>query len=275
MIYLSELERAIEELGIAGGQVCVHSSMKSFGDEVEGGLEGIIHTFLKKDCTLMAPTFSYDYLRRALPGYMPERNGINYEEALAIEENPALVFNRDSKRITADHMGQLAKQILAMPQSRRGNHPVNSFTAVGRYAERLVGEQSPKKLYAPFQQLYEDGGVVLLMGVGLERATIIHYAEQSAGRTPFVRWANDTLGRPIPVSIGGCSGGFGNFKPLLKEKKQVWLGKSLWQCYQARMVVDVCKQAILRNPEITRCGETGCKRCQDAIAGGPVIHFEY
>lgn len=275
MIYTEELERAVDELGIAGAEICVHASVKSFGDEIEGGPEALVHVFLEKGCTLMAPAFSYDYIRRAVPEFLPERNGIDYEEAAAIQENEALIYSPQSKLITADHMGLMAKQILTMPDSRRGNNPINSFTAVGANAEKLIAGQTPEDVYAPFRQLYEDEGYILLMGVGLERATIIHYAEQQAGRTPFIRWANNREGKVIPVSIGSCSGGFGNFEPLLTEKRQVLAGRSLWQCYPARTIVDVCKEAILRNPRITHCGDEGCKRCRDAIAGGAVIDFPF
>lgn len=275
MIYAKELERAVDELGIAGAGICVHASLRSFGDEIEGGPEGIVRIFLEKGCTLMAPAFSYDYIRRAVPAYMPERNGIDYGEAAAVPEDEALIYSPRSKLITADHMGLLSKQILTMEGSRRGNNPINSFTAVGNKAERLMAGQTPEDVYAPFRQLYADDGYVLLMGVGLERATIIHYAEQMAGRTPFIRWANDAEGRIIPVSIGSCSGGFGNFKPLLTEKREVLAGGSLWQCYRARTIVDICKEAIIRNPQITHCGDISCKRCEDAVAGGAIIDFRF
>ncbi|RIK36138.1 MAG: hypothetical protein DCC57_22735, partial [Chloroflexi bacterium] len=62
----------------------------------------------------------------------------------------------------------------------------------------------------------EAGGFVLLMGVALETMTLLHLAEQVAGRVPFRRWANDRQGRPQQVEAGGCSDGFGRLAPLLE-----------------------------------------------------------
>jgi hypothetical protein len=36
--------------------------LKSFADEIEGGAETIINAFLENSCTLIVPTFSYEFL---------------------------------------------------------------------------------------------------------------------------------------------------------------------------------------------------------------------
>lgn len=272
MIHIKDLENAIDKLGIATAKVCVHSSIKSFGDELEGGIKGIVDAFLNKDCTVMVPTFSYDYIQNPIEEYMPERNGIDYDTAFDTLCDKNMIFHPNSKNITIDHMGVLSKCILDEPISKRGNHPINSFAAIGKYAESLTSTQTPQNVYAPFQQLLNDNGYILLMGVGLDRATIIHYAEQLAGRRLFIRWANNQDGKVIPIPGGGCSSGFNNFQPILKgRQKEVLVGKSLWQCYKAKDIVDLCRKAIIETPQITHCNDSECKQCNDAILGGPII----
>lgn len=221
----------------------------------------------------MVPTFSYDYVQNPVEKYMPKRNGIDYNTAFDSSRDKNMIFNPNSKNISIGSMGMLPKCVLSKPNSKRGNHPINSFTAIGKYAERLVATQTPQEVYAPFKQLIEDDGYILLMGVGLDRATIIHYAEQLSGRNLFIRWANDQNGNVIPIPGGGCSSGFNNFKSLLNEQKEVFVGKSLWQCYKAKELVEICKKAIIETPQITHCDNLECISCNDAVLGGPIINF--
>jgi len=65
---------------------------------------------------------------------------------------------------------------------------------VGPLAQQLISGQQPLNVYAPFRALAEAGGWVVLMGVGPDKLTLLHYAEQLAGRIPFRRWANDPAG---------------------------------------------------------------------------------
>ena len=153
-------------------------------------------------------------------------------------------------------MGRFPQYVLHDERSVRGNHPLNSFTALGNGARKLVGGQTHRNVYAPLKQLCDDDGYVLFIGVGLEAATIIHFAEQSAGRTPFIR----------------CSKGFEHFHGALSDHaKKVTVAKSEWVCYKAATVVDVCQKHIETNPYITHCGNKYCDRCNDAVCGGPVL----
>src|SRR5260370_16676972 len=92
----------------------------------------------------------------------------------------------------------------------------------------MAGEE-PLEVFRALRALSEAGGYVVLMGVGLEAMTLIHLAEQMAGRNLFRRWANGPDGRPIEVEMGGCSLGFGKFSsifaPLTRKTK---VGLSTW-----------------------------------------------
>jgi len=86
-------------------------------------------------------------------------------------------------------------------------------------------------VFKPLRALSETGGYVVLMGVGLEAMTLIHLAEQMAGRNRFRRWANGPDGRPMEVAT----------------------------------------RAIEDDASITHCGDAECGRCDDAVMGGPLI----
>ena len=75
MIGKAEISQAIQELGLAGKALCIHASMRSFGDQVEDGAHGLLETFRQADCTVMTPAFSYGFLANPVERYMPTRNG--------------------------------------------------------------------------------------------------------------------------------------------------------------------------------------------------------
>lgn len=267
----SDIRNAIAALGLQGCDICIHSSMRSFGEPVPGGTSAIIDAFLSENCTIMVPAFSDMYEARPIPELMLPQNGAgDHSYFLDREYEPIAPFTTASREITTEEMGAFARDVLRHPGSVRGSNPLNSFAALGGHAERLVSGQTAANVYAPLAQLCHDDGFVLLMGVGLTSATIIHYAEQLAGRTPFIRWAHDLAGNVIPVSTGSCSEGFGHFDEILTPyAKTVIVGTSRWTCFRARDIAAVCRDAILHDPMITHCGDPDCSRCNDAVLGGP------
>ena len=110
------------------------------------------------------------------------------------------------------------------------------------------------------------------MGVGLERMTLLHLAEKEAGRELFRRWANDAQGRPDAVEVGGCSEGFGRLEPSLRPSMRVAaVGRSTWRMLPAAEALSRAAAAIRADPQITHCGVESCERCNDAVAGGPIL----
>lgn len=264
-----DLRRGIRELGLGGETVCVHSSLRSFG-RVEGGADAVVGAFVDEGCTLMVPTFAATAFGIAPPAEMrPARNGYDYDTAY---ESPgrSRVFTTDSSAISPS-MGAIPEAVLARSDRLRGNHPLCSFAAVGPRAE-LVLEQRPLDVYAPLRILAARSGFVLLIGVGLERMTLIHLAEERAGRTLFRRWANAPDGRPMQVEVGSCSDGFGKLEPVLGPlAREGSIGASRWRVFPARAAAEAASAAIRADPAITTCDADGCLRCRDAVAGGPAV----
>jgi aminoglycoside N3'-acetyltransferase len=182
-----------------------------------------------------------------------------------------LIFDLTSTEVDRD-MGALSAAVVSHPERRRGNHPVCSFSALGPLADELVRCQQPRSVWAPLERLLWLDGAVALLGVDLTRLSLIHLAEQHAGRRPFVRWARGGKGEVVRVDVGGCSDGFGSFEPVLADvalTEQV--GESRWMVVHAGQALRLLTRAIEESPGITRCLDPACERCGDAVAGGPIL----
>ncbi len=265
----SDIEAALYALNLRGQPVCVHSSLRSFGG-VGGGPDAIIHAFLHCDSTLLVPTFSWVHAVAPPPGPLPDRNGY---EPLFPSEYPATapLFDVTSTAIDRGEMGALPAAVLQFPGHIRGNHPTNSFTAIGPLARELAACQHRMDVHAPLRRLAALRGHVLMMGTSLNSMTLIHAAEQAMGRAMFLRWAMGSNGAPDLIETGGCSEGFTNLEGALAPiARETYVGKSRWRAYDAATALERATAAIRENPRITHCTDPHCPRCNDAVLGGPL-----
>jgi aminoglycoside 3-N-acetyltransferase len=153
--------------------------------------------------------------------------------------------------------------VFGKPDKVQGDHPICSFTAVGPLAYKLIGGQKPMDVYAPLRALIAYDGLVVLMGIWLDKMTLIHLAEQMAGRRLFSHHQGG-----VECETGGCSKGFGKLEPFLESLYwQGWVGKSIWSVFLAKATVMKAKQVIENNPMITHCGDRECQRCNTATGG--------
>ncbi len=269
-VVIAEIRDALKELNLTGRPLCVHSSLRSFGG-VEGGASAIIEGLRAEGCTSLVPTFSYEFLVPPPPEQRPSRNGWTYGSEAGLSKGAGLVYIPDSEQIDRD-MGALAAAVVTRPGRCRGDHALNSFAAVGPLAHRLISEQRPLDVYGPLKELAVADGFVVLMGAGPQRMTLIHLAEAMAGRRLFRRWANGPDGRPMMYEAGGCSEGFGNLEPILSlHAATARVGQSRWRAFPARSTLAALAEEIRSRPEVTRCGDPSCERCEDAVRGGPIL----
>lgn len=221
---------------------------------------------------MLVPTFTYAFAVGPLPHQRPARNGWNYAAPPHGFSGAGLIYTTSSTDVDRGDMGAIPAAVAAMSGRARGDHPLCSFSAVGPLASDLVDEQAPLRVFAPLAALAARNGAVVIMGVGLDRITLLHLAERLAGRTLFRRWANDPDGRPMEVEVGGCSQGFLNLEPVLSPLgKSAIVGRSSWRVFPAQEILSVASEAIRRTPQITHCGRRGCDRCNDAVLGGPLL----
>lgn len=271
MITEQDIRNAVRELHLSSLSVCLHSSFKSFGG-VEGGPEAVIRAFLAEQCTVMVPAFSDDFGVNPPQDIRPKRNGWDYSSYMPQErKGDGRIYSVDTNEITQSEMGIVPATVLHQNGRSRGNHPLCSFAAVGPEAEALISCQNPIDIFAPLRALAEAGGWIVLIGAGLDSMTLIHAAEEQAGRRPFIRWANGTDGKPMGVTMGGCSDGFEQLNSALSPfERTTKVGHCLWRVFPAAQTLETASAAIRENPEITRCRNPKCGRCDDQIKGGPV-----
>jgi aminoglycoside N3'-acetyltransferase len=271
MVNKEQIRVGIATLQLDRRCVCVHASLRSFG-QVEGGAEAVIEAFLESGCTLLVPTFTESNTVPPPPGYRLRQNGSGWYsgEVPPPPTSHSSIFTPQDNGVDGS-MGILPKTLLKYPERVRGNHPHSSFAALGLHAQALVGGQHRLDFLAPLRALIEYQGTVLLMGVGLQRMTLIHLAEKQAGRKPFRRHVLDRDGQPVEVEVGTCSKGFGQFDPyLLPLARSTYVGSSLWRAFDPAEVLRESEAAIRRFPRITHCGNDECERCNDGVMGGPV-----
>jgi aminoglycoside 3-N-acetyltransferase len=228
---------------------------------VHGGARTVIDGLLAENCTVLAPTFSWEFSLPPPPHLRPTRNGTDYDHSAVSPRSLTRVFSPEVQGLDRAQMGAIPGTLLGMEGRVRGNHPLNSFTAAGPLAHRLIEGQQPLNVYRPLEVLAELGGWVVLMGVDLTTMTALHLAEKLAGRNLFRRWANGQDGRAMMVETGGCSSGFGNFASILAPlARQTWVGQSHWTVWPAKETLRRAAQAILLSnakPLSAAAGGTG------------------
>ncbi len=213
--------------------MCVHSSLRSFG-HVAGGAAMVVQSFLDEGCTLLVPTFSSSFEIAPPPHLRFARNGWRYDNDAAARPHTDRIFTTESQELD-DYMGAIPAAVVARSDRVRGLHPLDSFTAVGRRAVEIVAGQAPTDVYAPLVALAQAGGSVLLMGVGLERMTLLHLAENVAGRVLFRRWANDRDGGLMWLKSAAAPKGSANLsRRYAPSNAAPWLVKAHGDCCPRR-----------------------------------------
>ncbi|CAN5697718.1 hypothetical protein BH23CHL2_BH23CHL2_09700 [soil metagenome] len=266
-----DIEGGIKELGLTGLPVCIHSSLKSFGF-VEGGADAILDAFLDAGCTVVVPTFRYTGEIAPPDGVDIERNGWDDTRATEVGNHSSEPYDSSSNSMTTGEMGATPAALLRRPGRFRGDHPIDSFSAAGPLAEEIIATQSPCNVYGPLRAIGKHGGYVLLMGVDLNRMTLLHTAEQESGRELFHRWALGPDGEPLETLVGGCSEGFPRLESAIGQlARETTVGTSRWRAFPVNATLEAASAAIQANPQITDCGDPQCGTCPDAVLGGPFV----
>lgn len=272
MITPHDLTIAIDELAPAGHPIMLHVSLRSFGARIDGGADALLDALLARDRTVLVPAFTEPQFNVPAPAALrPARNGIDY-----VDPPPASPLAEDSAYdrgcgLINPHLGAFPATVIKRPGAVRGDHPLNSFAALGPLANDLIKMQNPTDVYGPIRQLAEYQGRILLIGVGLNRMTAIHLAEQESSRNLFLRWARTPDGGISMFPVGSCSEGFPRLEPVVRQHEHATnVGDSRWRAFPAREVIAAARDAIHGDQSITDCGNKECLLCRDSIAGGPV-----
>ncbi|MCG3757178.1 aminoglycoside N(3)-acetyltransferase [Amycolatopsis sp. Poz14] len=163
----------VRELGVSfGGVVMVHSSLSALG-EVDGGADAVVRGVLRAvgpEGTVVVPAFT-PQVADPFPEYVGAGD-VEVDEA----RGRVPLFHEG----LATPMGAIPNAVLGWEGSCRSRHPQASVAAVGARAAEVAGRQP--LAYAvgrgsPFEWLYRERARILLLGVGHDRNSFLHYAE--------------------------------------------------------------------------------------------------
>jgi len=169
------LLQELSNLGLRSGMtVMVHSSLRQIGWTI-GGPVTVTRALLDAiapDGTLVMPAESPNVSDPG--GWSDERVEDDWHETIRAH---LPVFNQ---RTTPTSMGAIAEAFRTYPGTRRSNHPMMSVCANGRLADEIVKDHAMEFCEGrgtPFEKLYNLDASTLLLGVGFDRCTSLHYAE--------------------------------------------------------------------------------------------------
>ena len=263
-VTFDDIIAGLDRVGARNRRFIVHASLSSVG-HVVGGADTVVDALVRVGDTVLATTFTYSPAAVAPPDDRPERNGADYDRDRLGDEHPT-PFTPDLP--AAKPMGIVAETLRRRPGAVRSRHPLSSFAAIGRDADRYVAGHDWNHPMQPLQQLYDDGGFVLMLGTPLTSCTAIHLGEQHAGRRPFIRWAKVADGGIHRVRVGGCSDGFERLAPWIEGTAQTHVGRACIRMFSIAAVVEATVRRLAEDRHALVCPRRW-RRCLDAADGGP------
>lgn len=164
-----DILRDLESLGVQhGGLLFVHSSLSAVG-RVEGGADAVVDALLEAlgpNGTLVVPAFTY-------------ADPHDYPDSI----DPAWIFDPASTR---SGMGAVTNAVRMRDGALRSIHLWHSVSAVGPLAETVVTADGNAWASAwdetsPMAWVFDNGGLILLLGVPYQNLTAVHVWEVEVG----------------------------------------------------------------------------------------------
>jgi aminoglycoside 3-N-acetyltransferase len=175
----ASLAADLDRLGLKAGEtVIVHSSLSALG-WIAGGPVAVIQALLDilgPRGTLVMPAHSANLTDPA--NWRAPPVPADWVDVIRASMPPY-----DPRLTPTGNMGQIAELFRTWPGVERSAHPNCSFAALGPQALRILSDHaldSPLGERSPLARLYDLDAKVLLLGVGFDRCTILHLAEERA-----------------------------------------------------------------------------------------------
>lgn len=214
----SSIAADLQRLGVGSGQLLMmHSSLSSMG-YVIGGAQSVVGALIEvlgPRGTLAMPSFSPEV---SDPADWPDGSFTGRDLSIARGNIPT--FNA---AVTPTSMGAIAETFRTWPGVVRSAHPQVSVTARGPLAEKIVSRHElawGQGAGSPFERLYQLDANLLLLGVGFNRATFLHYAESRVphGRRKTRRIPIDQQGRRAWISVPDVGDDLNTYFPRIGEE---------------------------------------------------------
>lgn len=254
IITKNKIKKDLRKLGLKRGNwVLMHSSLKSLG-YVKRGANTVINAVMEvigEHGLFMVPSFTFTNFT---PSFDPER--------------------------TPSQMGLITETLRLREKSIRSWHPRHSVSVLGEKTKEVVSghlETGSVGEGSPIDKLAEQGGYVLLMGVGHTVNTTIHTAEIYA-EFPYLHVKDSPHfpeqavvkipdGKKVRVDLAPyptCSEGFWKLEPVMQDKEQIQYGKvgrADCQLMKSQDVIDTASSLLRKDPGALLCDNPHCYSC--------------
>lgn len=212
------LIQALANIGLQSGMtVMVHSSLGKVG-WIVGGPVTVIRSLLEvlgPDGTLVMPAESPSVSDPS--EWNDERVHADWHETIRAN---LPVFD---PLTTPTTMGAIPEAFRTYPGTQRSNHPMVSVCANGPLAGDITKKHSLEFCEGrgtPFEKLYDFDSQTLLLGVGFNRCTSLHYAESLVPkrRTTTHRYPMNVNGKRVWVESADMANDNGVHFPVVGKK---------------------------------------------------------
>jgi aminoglycoside 3-N-acetyltransferase len=151
--------------------------------------------------------------------------------------------------------------------TRRSLHPTHSVAGLGRHLDQLLAshhlDETPCSARSPWGLLDDFSGHVLLIGIGMERCTLVHHVEETIAPEIYLR-PSETRERYICRDRFGREHGmyarrhprlprdFWQFERMLDKRGGVrWhvIANTPCRAFAAREMVEVIAETLHRRPD--------------------------
>nr|MBQ4319588.1 AAC(3) family N-acetyltransferase [Clostridia bacterium] len=263
MLTKSDVKFSLELMGIEKGDILlVHSALTAIG-EVDGGADTVIDAFLEsvgEEGTVVMST---------LTGW-------------------GAPFDRDTSPSAVGWLGECFRR---RPGTLRSMHPVHSVAAYGRHAEYIVSghENCPTGCGegTPYDKLEQLGAKAILLGVDMDRNTIMHTLEERADLEYLL-----SLDIPAPTytpdkkvfTLTKFPPGHRDFlsaTPYLRRSGAMvegMIGDAVTKVIDIKKLAEVMGSELKKNPLFFICHNENCNFCNWArklYAGSPINFADY
>jgi len=174
------------------------------------------------------------------------------------------------------YAGGFPNLMLKHPKSLRSKHPMNSYVAIGKYADYILKDHDENSgAYEPIRKIIELNGKMMLIGCVKSSPgfTTTHLAEVDLGlhkRIIFptlttVYYKKDNKIKLFKrKDLGSCSKSFYKFYSYYVFEEKLITGK-IGDAYSiminAKDAYDIDYKVLKKNPRITICGDINCFTC--------------